>query len=636
MAERRKEELLKKRQKLEELRRAREERKKEKPDEPAEKPEEKPTSINKKEELDRLLAELKLPSNKPEKTEPVEPLAEEPPAKIDTTLPTLDGSQSVNTTTSTPIAPSSPSIPGKFIPNFITFEAVILDIPPKEIVYYNKEVQTKDTSFEPPPPSEDEIRAKIVKEFEEAEKQRKAYEEEEKIKAEIEKKREAKLWELSEEEKKIIFNLPEFRDFVDLSTKYVERAINENYDVLRDYKLGEDIDDEVVEGPRVKYVCSYFDDRWNKNRSVTDVNWSKKNPELFLASYNKNPYAVNDPDGIVCVWSLRLLDRPEFIFHSQSDVLTTMFSDFHPSYIIGGTYSGQILVWDMRSKSLPVFKTPLGAAGHTHPVYAMQMVGTQNAHNLITASTDGLVCSWQLDMMTQPQESLELIYTDHPKTEEVSVTTFGFQKNESSAFWVGTEEGNIYQANRYAHAGGKAGINHYDIYKGHWGPITGLHFHPIDGQVDFSDIFLTSSVDWTVKMWRAKSVAKPSAVPQNIAPLYSFEGADDYIYDVKWSPTNPALFGCVDGKGNFALWNLNDDTEVPIASKKVGDRALNKLQWDKEGRRAAIGSSDGRVHIYDIGELCNPRDEEWNIMQSKISEMMDSNDVSAGRYALAK
>ena len=131
-----------------------------------------------------------------------------------------------------------------------------------------------------------------------------------------------------------------------------------------------------------------------------------------------------------------------------------MFSDFHPSYIIGGTYSGQILVWDMRSKCLPVFKTPLGAAGHTHPVYAMQMVGTQNAHNLITASTDGLVCSWQLDMMTQPQESLELVHTDHPKTEEVSVTTFGFQKNESTAFWVGTEEGNIYQANRYAHAGG--------------------------------------------------------------------------------------------------------------------------------------------------------------------------------------
>jgi dynein intermediate chain len=45
------------------------------------------------------------------------------------------------------------------------------------------------------------------------------------------------------------------------------------------------------------------------------------------------------------------------------------------------------------------------------------------------------------------------------------------------------------------------------------------------------------------------------------------------------------------------------DTEVPIATTKVGDRALNKIQWDKEGKRAAIGSSDGRVHVYDVGEV---------------------------------
>lgn len=79
------------------------------------------------------------------------------------------------------------------------------------------------------------------------------------------------------------------------------------------------------------------------------------------------------------------------------------FSPFHSNLIFGGTYSGQILLWDTRSKHLPVLKTPLSAAGHTHPVYAMQMVGTQNAHNLITSSTDGMVCSWLVDMLAQPQ-----------------------------------------------------------------------------------------------------------------------------------------------------------------------------------------------------------------------------------------
>jgi len=82
--------------------------------------------------------------------------------------------------------------------------------------------------------------------------------------------------------------------------------------------------------------------------------------------------------------------------------------------------------------------------------------------------------------------------------------------------------------------------------------------------VDFSDLFLTCSVDWTVKLWRAKSVSKPSSSPHTIAPLYSFEEADDYVYDVKWHPAHPALFGTVDGSGKFDLWNFNADTEVGV------------------------------------------------------------------------
>lgn len=49
---------------------------------------------------------------------------------------------------------------------------------------------------------------------------------------------------------------------------------------------------------------------------------------------------------------------------------------------------------------------------------------------------------------------------------------------------------------------------------------------------------------------------------QETQPLYSFEHNSDYVFDVSWSPIHPALFACVDGLGNFDLWNLNCDTEV--------------------------------------------------------------------------
>lgn len=81
------------------------------------------------------------------------------------------------------------------------------------------------------------------------------------------------------------------------------------------------------------------------------------------------------------------------------------FSPFHPNMVFGGTYSGQVLAWDTRAKHLPVLKTPLSANGHTYPIYSMKIVGTQNANTLMTASTDGLVCNWQTDMLAQPQVS---------------------------------------------------------------------------------------------------------------------------------------------------------------------------------------------------------------------------------------
>ena len=84
------------------------------------------------------------------------------------------------------------------------------------------------------------------------------------------------------------------------------------------------------------------------------------------------------------------------------------------------------------------------------------------------------------------------------------------------------------------------------------------------GPVDFSDLFLTCSVDWTVKLWRAKSLAKPSTSSHLLPPVYSFEEADDYVYDVKWHPSHPAIWASVDGLGKFDVWNLNLDMEVGV------------------------------------------------------------------------
>ncbi|TRZ02107.1 hypothetical protein DNTS_004801 [Danionella cerebrum] len=425
----------------------------------------------------------------------------------------------------------------------------------------------------------------------------------------------------------------------------------------------------------------FYDERWSKHRVITCLDWSPQYPELLVASYNNNEDAPHEPDGVALVWNMKFKkSTPEYIYHCQrfgverkrgmlvedrggehlelirpmivafekeaaSPVVSVGFARFHPNLLVGGTYSGQIVLWDNRShRRTPVQRTPLSAAAHTHPVYCVNVVGTQNANNLITVSTDGRMCSWSLDMLSQPQESMELVYN---KSKPVAVTGMAFPTGDVNNYIVGSEEGTVYTASRH---GSKAGI--CEMFEGHQGPVTGISCHSAVGPVDFSHLFVTSSFDWTVKLWSTKacprrapgleqrhsvyclchslslclrrlSPSTSSCQPsmQN-KPLYSFEDNADYVYDVMWSPVHPSLFAAVDGMGRLDLWNLNNDTEVPSASVTVeGSPALNRVRWSSGGREVAVGDSEGRVWIYDTGELAVPHTEDWACFGHTLMEI---------------
>uniref|UniRef100_A0A8C4U5N8 Cytoplasmic dynein 1 intermediate chain 2 n=1 Tax=Falco tinnunculus TaxID=100819 RepID=A0A8C4U5N8_FALTI len=415
--------------------------------------------------------------------------------------------------------------------------------------------------------------------------------------------------ELTEEEKQQILHSEEFLSFFDHSTRIVERALSEQINIFFDYS-GRDLEDkegEIQAGAKLSLNRQFFDERWSKHRVVSCLDWSSQYPELLVASYNNNEDAPHEPDGVALVWNMKYKKTtPEYVFHCQSAVMSATFAKFHPNLVVGGTYSGQIVLWDNRSnKRTPVQRTPLSAAAHTHPVYCVNVVGTQNAHNLISISTDGKICSWSLDMLSQPQDSMELV---HKQSKAVAVTCMSFPIGDVNNFVVGSEEGSVYTACRH---GSKAGIS--EMFEGHQGPITGINCHAAVGPVDFSHLFVTSSFDWTVKLWTTK----------NNKPLYSFEDNSDYVYDVMWSPTHPALFACVDGMGRLDLWNLNSDTEVPTASITVeGNPALNRVRWTHSGREIAVGDSEGQIVIYDVGEqIAVPRSDEWTRFGRTLAEI---------------
>jgi len=118
-------------------------------------------------------------------------------------------------------------------------------------------VQTTQVETTSPAAYEEEIRQRILKEQDvEAERLARDKElEEESVKLEKEIEREirgkdtavflfqreahgCRISELSEEERSSILAAPEFLDFVEQSSKIVQRALNDGYDYIRDYTIG--------------------------------------------------------------------------------------------------------------------------------------------------------------------------------------------------------------------------------------------------------------------------------------------------------------------------------------------------------------------------------------------------------------
>ncbi len=112
---------------------------------------------------------------------------------------------------------------------------------------------------------------------------------------------------------------------------------------------------------------------------------------MLLCSYSKcTEWRDDETDGKIHLFSLALRNRPEFTLTCQYEVTKALFNPFDPHLVIGATSSGYLMQWDTRIKNgLPVLKSCLSKHGHKQPIYSLNIVGSENAHNIVSVSTNG-------------------------------------------------------------------------------------------------------------------------------------------------------------------------------------------------------------------------------------------------------
>jgi dynein intermediate chain len=127
---------------------------------------------------------------------------------------------------------------------------------------------------------EDELRDQLRKEIEQENAAEREAQLEREAQAAVKAPRGAKL--LDTEEANELTSSNDFKDFLERSSKVAERALEEDYDVLADYRAMRSVetDDQSQgqgrNGRGIREVAQFYDERWSKKRMVTDLDFSPK------------------------------------------------------------------------------------------------------------------------------------------------------------------------------------------------------------------------------------------------------------------------------------------------------------------------------------------------------------------------
>ena len=386
----------------------------------------------------------------------------------------------------------------------------------------------------------------------------------------------------------------ELTNFLQRQKKITEKALNENdlYEIL---EKGDSLF-ENNPSEKTKELLTFFDSNC-VNRTINSLQWSLKYTELLLTSYTKPKEILSEKNGLINLWSLALRDYPEFTLTCQAEITSAIFHTYTPKLIIGGTFAGQVLLWDTRGSEVPIMKTPLGVIedSHNSPIVGLGVVGTTISNQIISVS-NGIICLWSLSNLSKPIKKIELKHDDNNyQIKEIGVLCMGMQQYENNNLLIGSDDNSIYQITLHGNENEENNQNLVASFKAHEGPIYSVTPHPGDpfNTYNFSQLFLSSSADWTTRLWSKGQVDNPLIVIDN---------NEDSIYCSKWCPTNASVIACGDGGGNVDFYNFNKDLEVPVYKMNIGKAVVNNISWSYNGKKIAIGDSGGKVKVFEVSK----------------------------------
>ena len=235
--------------------------------------------------------------------------------------------------------------------------------------------------------------------------------------------------------------------------RLIEEALQtkEVFDTFKSYY--NENEDLILEFKRtwVNSPIELYDDTVINKRSVTTIEFNSKSTDILLASYSPE-YGVrdsNEPNGLMIIHNL-VRKKPELIIKHQTEITSCCFQQNNPKHIIAGTYTGQILIYDIRVGGTPVLKSPSATKQQSLPIYSISNYGLENSNQILSISNDGLVCVFNISNFSKPLKKIELKkgienrFSSGVTMEEIGVICAA-NNPVSEYLYVGSDDSCVYQ-----------------------------------------------------------------------------------------------------------------------------------------------------------------------------------------------
>ncbi|KAI9332116.1 WD40-repeat-containing domain protein [Obelidium mucronatum] len=392
--------------------------------------------------------------------------------------------------------------------------------------------------------------------------------------------------------------------------------------------------------------------------SCMQIAWNKTGSMIGAAYGHSMHQGWCTHKGHFCAWSLGLRevnpDIASFAVETTTCLTSIAFHPDSPNIVAGGTYQGEIIIWNMNEKDDPVVMTSkMNEYSHQDPVVKVfWSPGPRiNQFDLVSTGTDGRILVWSPQhhdlKLSRPKCGAQLSTANIPHNMLASFenrkafvldTALGATcitgfKEDPACFVIGTEPGFVFKCNLASAPGfnDTGSLNTKLAYVNgiqsgftpvpHIGAVTGLTTSPF-----IRDIILSCGSDGIIRMLHkikthgALATWQPSTT---CAPLTS----------VSWSPHKATVFAVGSHDGILYFFNVSQNKHLPVVSipattkntanqksaSPVSDLAFNPAN----AGIMAVSDSQGYIRIFRILSTlfeCDGREEVI------LSRLMNSRD----------